>query len=116
MVSPKVRQPIVLVVLGLACLLSPSLSAHEIPSDARVQMFVRPEGRTLRDLQLRSLTGAVVLAITRGDENVLLPVGRERLLAGDVLALAGTADALRDATALLGGAVQPHRGSPASPH
>jgi monovalent cation:H+ antiporter-2, CPA2 family len=58
-------------------------------------------GRTLRELQLRSITGAVLLAITRGEESVLLPVGSERLRAGDVLALAGTADALQQATALL---------------
>jgi CPA2 family monovalent cation:H+ antiporter-2 len=58
-------------------------------------------GRTLRDLQLRSITGAVLLAITRGDDNVLLPVGAERLRAGDILALAGTADAIRQASALL---------------
>lgn len=60
-------------------------------------------GRTLRDLQLRSQTGAVVLAITRGTEQILLPVGGERLLAGDILALAGTADALADARRLLRG-------------
>lgn len=60
-------------------------------------------GRTLRDLQLRSQTGAVVLAITRGDDNVLLPVGAERLGVGDVLALAGTAEALAEATRLLHG-------------
>lgn len=60
-------------------------------------------GRTLRDLQLRSQTGAVVLAITRGEDNVLLPVGAERLGVGDVLALAGTAEALAEATRLLHG-------------
>ena len=59
------------------------------------------DGRTLRDLQLRSRTGAVVLAITRGDQNVLLPVGSEQLHAGDVLALAGTADAITEASRLL---------------
>lgn len=58
-------------------------------------------GRTLRDLQLRSITGAVLLAITRGDDNVLLPVGAEQLRAGDILALAGTGDAIRQASALL---------------
>jgi CPA2 family monovalent cation:H+ antiporter-2 len=58
-------------------------------------------GRTLRELQLRSQTGAVILAITRGTEQVLLPVGSERLQAGDVLALAGTTESIADATALL---------------
>lgn len=60
-------------------------------------------GRTLGDLQMRSQTGAVVLAITRGDDHVLLPVGAERLAVGDVLALAGTAQALADAMRLLHG-------------
>ncbi len=60
-------------------------------------------GRTLGDLQIRSQTGAVVLAITRGDDHVLLPVGTERLAVGDVLALAGTAQALADALRLLRG-------------
>jgi CPA2 family monovalent cation:H+ antiporter-2 len=59
------------------------------------------EGKTLRDLQLRSATGAVILAITRGEENVLLPVGGERLHAGDVLALAGTTDAIEEASRLM---------------
>lgn len=59
------------------------------------------DGRSLRELQLRSRTGAAVLAITRGEQNVLLPVGGERLIAGDVLALAGTAEAIHTATALL---------------
>ncbi|MCA2991617.1 cation:proton antiporter [Gemmatimonas sp.] len=58
-------------------------------------------GRTLRELQLRSQTGAVILAITRGTEQVLLPVGSERLQAGDVLALAGTTESIADATSLL---------------
>ncbi len=58
-------------------------------------------GRSLRDLQLRSLTGAVVLAITRGDERVMLPVGAERLKAGDVIALAGTSVAIEAARSVL---------------
>lgn len=58
-------------------------------------------GKTLRELQVRSTTGAVILAITRGAEQVLLPVGSERLEVGDVLALAGTAEALGDASKLM---------------
>jgi CPA2 family monovalent cation:H+ antiporter-2 len=57
--------------------------------------------RTLAQLNLRSLTGATVLAITRSDSNVVLPVGREVLHAGDVLALAGTYDAVQAARELL---------------
>jgi monovalent cation:H+ antiporter-2, CPA2 family len=64
-------------------------------------------GRTLRDLQLRSITGAVVLAITRGENSVLLPVGGERLLPGDIVALAGTTEAIDAARQLLGAQTPP---------
>lgn len=68
-------------------------------------------GRSLRELQLRSLTGAVVLAITRGAERVMLPVGSERLRAGDVVALAGTSRAIDAARDLL---LQGTMGEPAA--
>jgi len=58
-------------------------------------------GRSLVELNLRGLTGASVLAITRRDGGVLIPTGHERLQAGDVLALAGTHDALELAARLL---------------
>jgi CPA2 family monovalent cation:H+ antiporter-2 len=58
-------------------------------------------GRTLADIKLRGLTGATVLAIQRGDQSVLVPSGHERLEAGDVLALAGTHEAVRAANKLL---------------
>ncbi|HEY0928443.1 MAG TPA: cation:proton antiporter [Gemmatimonas sp.] len=58
-------------------------------------------GRTLGELQLRSLTGAVVLAITRGEEQVMLPVGSERLLVGDIVALAGSSEAIDAARLML---------------
>jgi len=57
--------------------------------------------RTLSQLNLRGLTGATVLAITRGAERVVLPIGAEVLHAGDVLALAGTQEAVALATHLL---------------
>ena len=47
-------------------------------------------GKTLAELNLRGLTGATVLAIRRGEEAVLVPSGHERLMVGDVLAVAGT--------------------------
>jgi CPA2 family monovalent cation:H+ antiporter-2 len=59
-------------------------------------------GKTLGELQLRSQTGAVVLAITRGDESVLLPTGGEQLRSGDLLALAGTTAAIEGARRILG--------------
>jgi CPA2 family monovalent cation:H+ antiporter-2 len=71
------------------------------PVPVRVQPGSRAAGRTLGHLQLRTLTGAVVLAITRGDAEVLLPVGHEVLEPGDVLALAGTSEAIDRARRLL---------------
>jgi CPA2 family monovalent cation:H+ antiporter-2 len=59
------------------------------------------EGHTLAEIKLRGLTGATVLAIRRGDESVLVPSGHERLRAGDILAIAGTHDAVRAAKRLL---------------
>ena len=58
-------------------------------------------GRTLADTQLRGRTGATVLAISRGQDVVLVPDGHVQLSAGDVLALAGTAEAVEAAKHLL---------------
>jgi CPA2 family monovalent cation:H+ antiporter-2 len=59
------------------------------------------EGRTLAEIKLRGLTGATVLAIRRGEESVLVPSGHERLRSGDILAVAGTHEAVRAAKNLL---------------
>ena len=56
-------------------------------------------GRTLAQLNLRGRTGATVLAITRSQGGVIIPNATERLQAGDVLALAGTRDAIDAARA-----------------
>ncbi len=58
-------------------------------------------GRTLSALDLRGLTGATVLAITRGERAIVLPSANEVLAAGDLLALAGTCEAIAAAKALL---------------
>jgi CPA2 family monovalent cation:H+ antiporter-2 len=58
-------------------------------------------GKTLATLDLRSRTGAVVLAITRADQPILLPTGHETIQPGDRLAVAGTRRATRAAAALL---------------
>ena len=58
-------------------------------------------GRTLRELDLRGQTGATVLAIRRGGKGVLMPTGQEQLLAGDVLAVAGSHEALDATRAML---------------
>ena len=56
-------------------------------------------GRTLAQLNLRGRTGATVLAVTRSEGGVLVPTATELLRAGDVLALAGTRDAIEAAKA-----------------
>ena len=58
-------------------------------------------GQSLADIKLRGLTGATVLAIQRGDTSVVVPSGSERLQAGDILAVAGTHDAVEAAKELL---------------
>jgi CPA2 family monovalent cation:H+ antiporter-2 len=58
-------------------------------------------GKTLIELDLRSLTGASVIAIGRDSGGVAAPTGREPLAAGDVLTLTGTSDAVAAAAALL---------------
>jgi CPA2 family monovalent cation:H+ antiporter-2 len=58
-------------------------------------------GKSLAELHLRGLTGATVLAISRGEQSVVAPEAGERLAAGDVLALAGTRDSIDAARALL---------------
>ena len=61
-------------------------------------------GRTLAQVNLRGLTGATVLAITRADGGVLVPTAGERLRVGDVLAVAGTHEAIEAAKSALVGA------------
>ncbi len=58
-------------------------------------------GRTIASLSIRGVTGATVLAIARANGAVMGPGPSEVLHAGDVLALAGTGDAVEAARALL---------------
>jgi CPA2 family monovalent cation:H+ antiporter-2 len=71
------------------------------PVPSEVQPGTAAVGKTLAELSLRGLTGATVLAIRRGDESVIVPSGHDRLQVGDVLALAGTEDAVTAAQKLL---------------
>jgi CPA2 family monovalent cation:H+ antiporter-2 len=57
-------------------------------------------GRSLAQLNLRGATGATVLAIKRGDQQIPTPLGREVIHSGDVLAVAGAQDAVSVARAL----------------
>ncbi|MDO9020353.1 MAG: cation:proton antiporter [Deltaproteobacteria bacterium] len=60
-------------------------------------------GRSLAEIDLRGRTGASVLAITNGADGVSIPTAVQRLRAGDVLALSGSAAAVEAASALLRG-------------
>jgi monovalent cation:H+ antiporter-2, CPA2 family len=71
-------------------------------------------GKSLADLNLRGVTGATVLAITRGERGVLVPSAKEVLQAGDVLALAGTQEAVSAARALLATPGAPSELAPAA--
>lgn len=71
------------------------------PSPVRLEESSPAIGKTLAELNLRGLTGATVLAIHRGGEDVSIPTAREVLRPGDVLALAGTHEAVEAARGLL---------------
>jgi monovalent cation:H+ antiporter-2, CPA2 family len=60
-------------------------------------------GKTLVELDLRGRTGAAVLAISQAGE-VTIPTAQHELRAGDILALAGTGEAIAAARELLRGA------------
>jgi CPA2 family monovalent cation:H+ antiporter-2 len=109
-----VRAGAQVLVEALAAQARPS-SGHERESDALGALFPGlgspvpvviadgspAVGKTLAGLNLRGRTGATVLAIRRGPEGVLVPTGREVLQAADVLALAGTHEAIATARSVL---------------
>lgn len=69
----------------------------------RLQAGSHAAGQSLRQLNVRGLTGATVIAILRDGEGRLTPTGDELLQQGDVLALIGTDDAVAAAVGLLAG-------------
>jgi CPA2 family monovalent cation:H+ antiporter-2 len=71
------------------------------PTPVRLEAGSPAVGQTLAQLNLRGLTGATVLAIHRGQEGISFPTAREVLQAGDVVALAGTHEAVEAARGLL---------------
>jgi CPA2 family monovalent cation:H+ antiporter-2 len=81
--------------------------AHELlpglgePVAVQLHDASRAVGRTLGELDIRSLTGATVLAIRRGDTSVLTPGSKEVLASGDVLVLAGSSEAVELAKGIL---------------
>jgi CPA2 family monovalent cation:H+ antiporter-2 len=79
------------------------------PQVVRIAVNSPAVDRTLAELNVRGLTGATVLAITRNEPRipgepiklVQVPSGSERLRIGDVLALAGSHESIRAARLLL---------------
>jgi CPA2 family monovalent cation:H+ antiporter-2 len=64
------------------------------PESLRIPDGSPAAGRSLAELDLRGATGATVLAIARADGGVAVPGPSEVLRAGDVLAVAGTHEAI----------------------
>jgi CPA2 family monovalent cation:H+ antiporter-2 len=77
------------------------LSGLGSPTPVEIPQGSPHVGKSLGELRLRGLTGATVLAIQRGDESVIVPSGADRLAAGDVLVIGGTAEAIGAARRLL---------------
>jgi CPA2 family monovalent cation:H+ antiporter-2 len=71
------------------------------PTPVRLEATSPAIGRTLAELNLRGLTGATVLAIHRGEEGISFPTAKEVLKEGDIVALAGTHEAVEAARGLL---------------
>src|SRR5688500_11179743 len=71
------------------------------PVSLRVPVDSPAAERTLAELNLRGVTGATVLAIVRRGETVLVPSGHERVHASDVLAVAGSEEAIAAAREML---------------
>jgi CPA2 family monovalent cation:H+ antiporter-2 len=74
-------------------------------------LTLRPQDRavgcTLKDLNVRGLTGATVLAIERKPNEVVFPGPDERLREHDVVVLTGTRESVEAAIALLRSAPAP---------
>ncbi|OJT23743.1 potassium transporter [Archangium sp. Cb G35] len=71
------------------------------PTPVRLEASSPAVGQSLAQLNLRGMTGATVLAIQRGDGEAVVPTAQEVLREGDVLALAGTHEAIDAARAVL---------------
>ena len=74
------------------------------PVPVRIDATSPAVNRTLAELNIRGKTGATILAITRKSEEgnkVLIPSGKETIRVGDVLALAGSQEAVDQAQEIL---------------
>ncbi|WP_257453007.1 cation:proton antiporter [Archangium lipolyticum] len=93
--------------------LHPVLPGLGEPTPIRLVASSPAVGRTLAELNLRGMTGATVLAIKRGEGDVVVPTAHEQLREGDILALAGTHDAIDAARSVLDGSgAQPEQAVP----
>lgn len=82
------------------------LIQEDYPGEVHTEDFMLPYkecgiNRTLRDLELRSKTGASVVSIYRDPESIPNPPPDTRLLPGDVLLLMGQSDQLAAAVTFL---------------
>lgn len=71
------------------------------PTAVRVAATSALVGKTLAATNLRGATGATVLAIQRGATSIPVPAPTDTIFVDDVLALAGSSEAIAAATALL---------------
>jgi CPA2 family monovalent cation:H+ antiporter-2 len=83
-------------------------AAQSIFSEARLaDMLVSPKSpaanKLIRDLNIRSLTGATIIGLEREGKMVVNPPADETLLPNDRIYLLGAADQLEKARTLLGG-------------
>ena len=51
-------------------------------------------GKALKESRIRENYGAIILAIRRGEENIIIPKASEKLLAGDLLITCGSSESL----------------------
>ena len=79
------------------------------PTPVRIEPGSPAAGRTLAELNLRGMTGATVLAIRRDEDKVVVPQAHEPLRTGDVLALAGTHEAIDMARRVIQGGGAPEQ-------
>jgi TrkA domain protein len=61
-------------------------------------------GKTIGELRFRTLTGASVVAILRGDQPIPAPGPDARIEAGDTLVMVGTAEGLEGVREIMSGA------------
>ena len=82
-----------------------------MPQMRVVRMLLEPNapavGQTLAETGLRSRTGALILAVRRGESDLATPEPTFRLEAGDVLVVVGQPQQLKGAYEVLTGGIQP---------